>query len=337
MNTKYMQFILGITISIICLWLTFRNIQVQDVLHAISTINGWYILAGFFSLCCAYLIRISRWMYILSSHNLATRLRDYASVFLSSIALNNVLPFRIGDMMRVLLFPPVIGVTKTQAAASLVVERISDVITLLIFLSIGLLCNPTLNIPSGLIHALIGLGVITLMLIVVYFLFQKRLYDLCVKLNTFFLIKKYTKRQRISITILQVLDSFTAMSMGEKLINLLLLSSLSWISEAGLFWFLLHAFAMPDVSVSKALIVLSTTVLSTLVPSAPGYVGTFHLVAASTALMLGANNIQAAGFAVVTHFCLWLPTTLAGIIAMLCKPTLFTFFKGFQTNHESKL
>jgi glycosyltransferase 2 family protein len=62
---------------------------------------------------------------------------------------------------------------------------------------------------------------------------------------------------------------------------------------------------------------LAAATLATLLPSSPGYVGTFDYFAT---LGLTAYRSPAAGataFALLTHLVLWLPITLAGLLTLL--------------------
>jgi uncharacterized membrane protein YbhN (UPF0104 family) len=68
---------------------------------------------------------------------------------------------------------------------------------------------------------------------------------------------------------------------------------------------------------------VSTTTLSTLVPSTPGYIGPFHLAAFAAITMLGSDAAHAGAFAVLAHFTLWATTTLVGAVAILLRRDLF--------------
>jgi hypothetical protein len=57
--------------------------------------------------------------------------------------------------------------------------------------------------------------------------------------------------------------------------------------------------------------------LATLLPSTPGYVGTFDYFTLMGLNLYGAERNLAAVFAVVVHILLWLPVTLAGAIALV--------------------
>lgn len=60
--------------------------------------------------------------------------------------------------------------------------------------------------------------------------------------------------------------------------------------------------------------------LSTIIPSAPGSLGTFDYFVME-AMKLDGNSINAAAsYAFVVHLVLWIPSTIAGVIGLLVHP-----------------
>ena len=56
----------------------------------------------------------------------------------------------------------------------------------------------------------------------------------------------------------------------------------------------------------------ATGTLATLIPSSPGYVGTFDYFAILGMMAYGAGRAISTAFAMLVHLLLWLPVTLAG-------------------------
>jgi uncharacterized membrane protein YbhN (UPF0104 family) len=57
---------------------------------------------------------------------------------------------------------------------------------------------------------------------------------------------------------------------------------------------------------------LATGTLATVLPSTPGYVGTFDYFATLGLMAYGAKKESAVAFSLLVHFLLWLPITLIG-------------------------
>ena len=60
-----------------------------------------------------------------------------------------------------------------------------------------------------------------------------------------------------------------------------------------------------------------TGTLGTLLPAAPGYIGTFDYLTILGLLSYGVDYHIAAAFAVTVHIILWLPLTIAGSLCLL--------------------
>jgi hypothetical protein len=95
-------------------------------------------------------------------------------------------------------------------------------------------------------------------------------------------------------------------------------SVVAWGFEASMYWTVALAFGDPlAAAMTPAAALLTTAIanLATLVPSGPGYVGTFEagvLLAANGAL--GISRGLALSYAVLLHVLLWLPVTIWGAV-----------------------
>jgi uncharacterized membrane protein YbhN (UPF0104 family) len=90
-----------------------------------------------------------------------------------------------------------------------------------------------------------------------------------------------------------------------------LVSAACWVLDATTFWLVAQSIGVP-VSPAAALLIGAVTVLGTALPSAPGYVGTFDLAAATTAQAFGVAATPALALAVLAHALMVLPTATAG-------------------------
>jgi uncharacterized protein (TIRG00374 family) len=314
--------VLGVGISVVCLVLVFRKVDFEQLKLALENFKWHFVALGLASLAIDYAMRIQRWAVMLRAGGAKVSGWNCAAPFLGSITLNNVLPFRAGDLVRALVFPAAIGVRRVTATASLLLERLVDMLTLLLSLGIGLSLSPVAKMPEWLgrsVTALAIVGVIALVLIVTL---HRPIVRLLVHIESRLLQRNVAKLANVFAVIAQLTRDIGEMSRPRTLLTLVLLSMVIWIGETGLFWAVLRGLNI-DSGFPAALTIMAVATLSTLVPSSPGYVGPFHLAAYSAAVMLGGTAAQAASFAVLAHLGLWLPTTLAGGIAILAKPALF--------------
>lgn len=311
--------VIGVLISVACLGFIAWRIDLDEFAKAIVRFQWGWLLFGLCSLALGYSARIVRWSSLLRAAGAHVLPSKCVAPFLGSIALNNILPMRLGDVVRALIFPAAIGIGRIPATGSLVMERLVDLMTLLACLVLGLAVTSGAQLPEWLIGTAVGLAIAGSAVLALVFFFSGWLARWVDRRTN---MLDASKREGTLHALRDLLVGFDAMSRLPVLFTLFALSMLVWAGEAGLFWSMLRGFGL-EASAGTALVVMAVATLSTLVPSSPGYVGPFHLAAFSAVTMLGGGSAQAASFAVLAHLGVWLPTTVAGALAILFNPQLF--------------
>lgn len=320
---KWLKQSIGIIISVVCLWLVFRDTNFEELKQAILNLKWQYVILGIASLSVDYAIRIKRWAMMLQATGARVTSMDCAPAFLGSIAMNNVYPLRAGDVVRALVFPKAIGVDRVTATASLVLERLLDLLTLLICFGIGLSLTSVTHIPDWLGESILTLSIVGGACLFFIVAFSRLIVKWLATLQHHLLATQHPRLANIVAVISELLKHLKTMAHPRILFTLFILSMLAWVGEAGLFWALLKGLSI-DIPPEGALVIMAIATISTLAPSSPGYAGTFDYAVKLAVVLLGSTAAQGASFAIVVHYLgIWLPTTLAGGIALMCKPSLF--------------
>jgi len=323
----WIKHLTGGGITLLSLFVFFRQVNFSDVLDALVNFHWVYLIFGVASLVSGYVMRIIRWSMMLKAAGANTTFGNCSAPFLGSIALNNLLPLRLGDVVRALVFPRSMGITKTTATSSLIVERLIDLITLLTSLAIGLFAIQEIAIPAELKASAVSLAIIGGVTLVLGFLFSGSLGRFFTRRAASETDSSSSGLKRIYETLGGLLHGINVMSRPRLLLSMLAVSMLVWAGEAGLFYFVLLG-AGVDGSPLVALLVMAVATLSTLAPSSPGYVGPFHLATFTAISLVGATAAQAGSYSVIVHLALWLPTTLVGALAIWTRPELFRAAKS---------
>jgi uncharacterized membrane protein YbhN (UPF0104 family) len=109
------------------------------------------------------------------------------------------------------------------------------------------------------------------------------------------------------------------LAQGATMIKLVLWSGLAWLAEGGVFWG--AALALPSLAAPLAAwLALPVGTLATLIPSTPGYVGTFDFFTVRAMTALGNGAAAATAYALLVHVLLWLPPTVVGGLYLLIHP-----------------
>ncbi|MGB3613021.1 MAG: lysylphosphatidylglycerol synthase transmembrane domain-containing protein, partial [Elainellaceae cyanobacterium] len=120
-----LQGLLGVAVGVVFLWLAFRNTTWQQVQSILTDIHsGWLaiaIAAYGIDLC----VRVSRWRHLLKD---VKRLSFNAvgRSLLVGYAMNNVLPARLGELVRANFTGYRYGISRTAVIASIAIERVLD-------------------------------------------------------------------------------------------------------------------------------------------------------------------------------------------------------------------
>jgi uncharacterized protein (TIRG00374 family) len=314
----------GLAITAVCVVYILRQVDVDEVLATLRQAQWSFLCLGLASLACGYALRIFRWSRLLRAADARTGFFDCTAPFLGSIALNNVLPLRAGDVVRALVFPREMGVSRSVATSSLIVERLADLLTLVCCLAIGAYAAHVFSLPPGLLDlalVIVAVAGITLALVLV---FSASIADRLDRTSARWRTSPSPRLRlaRLANLVANLLRGLAVMSRPGVLLTVFALSMLIWLCEAGLFHFALQSLGI-DAHPATSLLIMAIATLSTLVPSSPGYIGSFHLAAYWALTLLGADTTQAGSYAILVHLSLWLPTTLAGAIAIWTRPALF--------------
>jgi uncharacterized protein (TIRG00374 family) len=332
-HSKYLKLAVGIVISAACIIWIFSFVDFQKLQIVLRTFEWQFLLFSLGALAFGYFFRILRWRYMLKSLDVDMSLSTCASPFLASVALNNVLPFRAGDWTRAFIIPKVFNITKAQSLSTLVVERIFDIVVLsgVLFTSLLMLDVPLL--PSWIETLLMLLLFVSLAFLLLIIFMPKILIKLFSWISGRLKNKDSVINKLLSFAV-DTLGQIALLSNFKNMMIILLLSILSWAFEGLCFYGVILGFSL-SFGPLVGMLTMALATLSTLVPSAPGYIGPFHLAASESFKLIGANTETAVAFAILAHACVWVPTTLAGLLALILDKGYFKIFKSEKVRHEN--
>jgi uncharacterized protein (TIRG00374 family) len=298
-------------------WLILRTVSMGGIADALTDIKlGWMTLAVAFFLA-GYLCRIWRWRLMLVFENPAISFRHCSVAFMTSVATNNLLPFRAGDALRGFVFPKWLNVRTASVLASLIAERLMDLFTLFVFLGAALFWfqNDSAWVERvaeyGGLMLLLGASMLGLLLL------QPQAFE--VPLQAVISWLRHQNRglaAKLSAETHHLFETLSALTRGRRGGHLLCWSLMAWGFEACVFFAV--ARAMPTlVEPVAAWLAMPVGTLATLVPSSPGHVGTFHYFVMFAAEAMGNTEASAAAFAVLIHLTLWVTATFWGGISAL--------------------
>lgn len=315
---KHARIVLGTVATVFFLWLALRNVNIADVGDALRTANYIYLIPAAICTLSAFCLRAVRWSYILRPTKSIPFQRLFP-VMMVGFAANNLLPARIGEFVRAYLTGSREGISRSTALATIVVERVCDGLTLLTLMTVTLLLFPVPMSDSKLEAVVIGASVIFAVataILLGLILFPTRML-VPIRFGTRRLPARFEERSDALID--AFLAGLDALRDPRSLLSLAGLSIGVWTLECATFAFVLRAFPL-GLSVSEwlaaAVFLLVFVNLGIMVPSVPGYIGTYQFFATLALGAFAVNADYAFGLAVVAHATQFTLITGTGLICL---------------------
>jgi uncharacterized membrane protein YbhN (UPF0104 family) len=255
----------GVSLGGLFLWLAVRDVDPRQLSLAAANI---VVASVALSLACywiAIVLRIARWSALLEQLG-AVQAVHVAETLVIGYAVNNVLPARLGELFRADYAKRRFGMSRTTVLGSILVERLLDLCLILSCLVLGLLMtemagqsDPQAAFEVVALNAALLIGVVIL---AVYFLRSGELRSFPVPAAARRLVRDLGR-------------GITSLNRRSMMVTAVLSVGV-WSFEIIALWWMFDAVAV-DLSLSQTLLVMGAASLSTLVPTAPGYIGTYQL------------------------------------------------------------
>jgi len=302
----------GLIISVLCLYLAMRGMELGQVWLALKTATYWWIVPGVAVYFFGVWARTWRWHYLLRPMLPVPLARLFPVVCIGYMG-NNVYPARAGEVIRAYVLRKKEGVSISASLATIVVERIFDGVVMLLFVFFSL---PFVPMQPWLRQVVVLASLFFFGALVVFFAMAISPQRSQVVYNWF--IERLAPA-RFREPARELLDRFVeglhSLRSGRVVLMIFVTSLVIWLAETVKYWFVMHAF---DFSVPFYVLMLMNGVvnLATTIPSSPGYVGTFDAPGIAVLSAYGVNPEEATAYTLILHAALWFPITVLGAYYM---------------------
>jgi uncharacterized protein (TIRG00374 family) len=133
---RWLQAAILLIVGLLILYGLLRSVHPADVATAIRRASLGWVMLGFLSMLGFIGVRSWRWQLILSASGSRATLGDATAVTGIGFGVNSVSPFKLGELLRIGMIAQRSNIGIGEAGATVVLERILDVLALLV-LAIG--------------------------------------------------------------------------------------------------------------------------------------------------------------------------------------------------------
>jgi uncharacterized protein (TIRG00374 family) len=299
--------ILGIAISIAAIALVLRSVRLDLVIDVLRTTNPVWIAVAALFIGIDVLIRAVRWQRLLAPIR-HVRLRPVLGYLLIGYLANNVLPARLGELVRSHYLGDREGLSRTTTLGTIVVERIVDTVVVVAIAAFAII---VLNV-RGLVTSAVAVGAAITALLVVLLGIGVAAHRLPGAATAAAWIARWPRLEGVTQ---RLRGGLAVAGRPRTLLEALFLSAAAWGATLLAFAAAGQAVGI-QLRIGEAALLASGVALASAIPAGPGYLGTYEYAAVKIAEALGRPPEPAFALALLVHATILVMTSGGGLIAL---------------------
>lgn len=297
----------GILISLISLVVIFALVDVRELIQAIRLADARYIALMFFFTLVWLSVRTALWRCLLQEK------ATYGQVFFTiseGYLLNNVLPFRLGEVGRAFLLSRKAGLGFMQVISTILIERAFDVVmaAAILLLSLPFVVGGEFTRQAALgIGALVAAGLVALFMLARNQAWAEHAFDQIAERLS--ILKRLSRQIHAFFEGLQVLTSLS------RFMRFMLLLLVNWGIGLLQMYLVIRAF-FPNAQPVWAAFTLGVMAMGVAIPSSPGSIGVMEASFMAALALFVSDQALSLATALTAHLANYLVTGLIGVIGL---------------------
>jgi uncharacterized protein (TIRG00374 family) len=301
---------IGMIVSAGCIGVLLWQIDWQYIVRALGSMEvKWLPLASLLLLGC-YASFAVRW-WILLGCDPAQPPRRLFAILMMGLAVNVTLPLRPGDALRAYLLGQVYGGGVSRAVASILMERILDVFTILVF---GILVSFQAQLPDSMVGAFIAISLLNCAVVLAVLALA---FFAAPTSNALARLAAKSRHRWIGFVRHQLIEFARALTLDglrERLALAAVVGAVGWILYCAAMIACATAFEISSPIIGGVLLTVLTN-LGGVIPSSPGSIGIYHALAVLALVIAGASQELALAVAIVSHALVVVVQLVLGLLA----------------------
>ena len=302
----------GLVVTVACMYFAVRGVALADAVDALRDSDLVWLVPAVPVFALAIALRALRWWALFAASQRPS-LRAVTYALMIGYFFNNILPARAGEAARVIALHRRAATPKAETVGTVVVERLFDVLALLIVLFASYPWLPEISWLRA--AAIFGAFVVALLvaLVVVMVRYDERAVHWL--LSPLRRIRREGVAERLEAAAVNATRGLVALRSPRIALSGMLLTIASWATLGASYAILTNAFSL-DVPLAAGMLVTVAINLSLVLPSSPAALGVFE---AATVVALRAFDVphaEALSYALVLHLLNLVPFLVIGAVLL---------------------
>lgn len=307
-RTALLRGTLGIAISVVAIWILVQSVDIGKAADVLRTASPAWIALMLVTVTVDVGARGARWRALLAPIAPLPFRQVLGYTFMGYLA-NNVLPARLGELYRSHALGEGEGVSRTTVLGTVVVERVVDTVMVVAIASVSVLILSARGVMSNAV--LLGLAFVSLLVIALGLGIVGHRLPGASRVTA--VIARWPRLLELAR---RLREGLAVAGRPRTLVAALAFSALAWAASTATFLAAGQAVGV-QLTVAQAALLTSGVALVTIVPSGPGYLGTFELTVVGIAGGFGVLPEAALPLGLLAHLMVIVVTSVGGVAALL--------------------
>jgi uncharacterized protein (TIRG00374 family) len=308
LGTGFVRGGIGILVSAACLFLVLRGVDLGRTADLLTGARPTWLLLAVAAILADLFFRAVRWQILVAPIRRVPLGRLTGYMLVGYLA-NNVLPARLGELVRSHYLGDREGISRSATLGTVVVERVVDTVVLV---GIGACAILVLNVRGVVVSAiLVGVALAGLLVVALAVALAAHRLPGAERAAEFL-----GRWPRVRGIVSRLRDGLRVAALPRTVAAAALLSVAAWSCTVLAFLAAGQALGI-ELTVGQGALLAAGTNLATAVPSGPGYLGTFEYAGQTIALAFGFGAAEGLALAVLIHSLTLAVGSLGGAVALI--------------------
>jgi uncharacterized protein (TIRG00374 family) len=326
---KRLGLLISFSISIIFLFLALKKVDVKEIGGSLINANLFYFFLTILITFIAFFLRAVRWKVLLSPIKSFPLVVVFNATMIGFMC-NYTLPARVGEVVRAYLIGTRGSISKSAAFATIIVERVMDLFTLLLFAAIILIF---FSVPLFLKK--IGFTIFILNILVFLFLviIQKKsvLFIRIIEKPLSLFGKKI--KERVKVLLSAFIEGLDILGNPSSFVMASFISLGIWIIT-GLHFYVLF-FSLPiRLPLHAAFLDMVILTFGIMIPSTSGFIGTFQFFVKEGLMIFNIDPNMALSYSILLYATQFLLVVGVGLISLWVWGLNFKYLKTKASSYN---